>query len=105
MKHTIALCKNRDFRRLYHRGKCAVAPHVAVYTAKNRLGTNRLGITTTKKLGNAVQRNRARRLIKEAYRLLEYKIPLGRDIVIVARKKTVYANMCQVMNDLEKFLC
>ena len=64
MKYSVSLKSNRDFRRLYSRGKQAVAPTMVLYTRKNRLKENRLGITTGKKLGNAVQRNRCRRVIR-----------------------------------------
>ena len=52
-----------------------------------RMGYTRLGITTSKKIGKAVQRNRARRLIKTAYRNLLPEIAPGYDIVVVARTK------------------
>ena len=51
-----------------------------------------------------MERNRARRIIKEAYRLTEPGIKAGFDIVIVARKKTVCANMWDVKGSLEKAL-
>lgn len=57
---------------------------------KNRAGICRIGITTSKKIGNAVERNRARRVIRAAYRSLEGKINGNYDIVFVARSKTKY---------------
>lgn len=93
------------FRRLYRQGKTIVTPYFVVHTKKNRQKINRLGITTTKKIGNAVQRNRARRLITEAYRLLENDMQKGLDIVIVARKKTVYSKMQSVHKALSAVLC
>lgn len=104
MIHTVSLTENYQFRGLYRHGKNIVTPYVAVYLQKNRLNYNRLGITTSKKIGNAVQRNRAKRLIKEAYRLLEPRLPKGYDYVLVARKKTVYSNMQEVKKSLEKAL-
>jgi ribonuclease P protein component len=71
MLFTISLNENHVFRRLYRSGKSAVSSCAAVYVKKNRLGANRLGITVSKKLGGAVQRNRAKRVVREAYRLLE----------------------------------
>ena len=96
MKNTIPLTENHMFRRLYKTGKCTVTPYIAVYFQKNRLGVSRLGITATKKIGKAVQRNRVRRIIREAYRLSEDSLPVGRDIVIVARKRAVGAKMQDV---------
>ena len=60
MKYRV-LNKNREFTRLYARGKSYVHPHLVLYVAKNRLGVTRVGLTATKKVGGAVQRNRARR--------------------------------------------
>jgi len=104
MIRTVPLTENYLFRRLYHQGKSNVSPWAAVYWRKNRLSKNRLGITTSKKLGGAVQRNRARRLIKEAYRLLEPELTDGFDIVIVARQRTVTAKMQQVKKSLNELL-
>jgi len=104
MKCTIPLTENHLFRRLYHQGKSKVSPWVAVYWRKNRLSQNRLGITTSKKLGGAVQRNRARRVIKEAYRLLEPELKPGFDIVVVARQRAVTAKMQQVKKSLSGLL-
>ena len=78
MKYSVSLKSNRDFRRLYSRGKQAVAPTMVLYTRKNRLKENRLGITTGKKLGNAVTRNRIRRRLREIYRLHEEEFLPGR---------------------------
>jgi ribonuclease P protein component len=89
MLKTIALTSNRDFLRLYKRGRSYVNPSLVLYFTKNRLAMNRMGITASKKIGKAVQRNRARRIIKEAYRLLEPVTLTGFDFVFVARGKTL----------------
>lgn len=85
MKYTISLKSNRDFQRLYRRGKSAVSPCVAVYARANRLGRNRLGITVSTKVGHAVVRNKVRRRLREAYRIHEEMFRQGMDIVVVAR--------------------
>lgn len=72
---------------------------LVVYYLKNKLGYHRIGVTTSKKIGNAVKRNRARRVIKEAFRYLcKENILLsqpnqGYDIVFVARSKTTKVKM------------
>ena len=78
---------NKDFRRLYGRGKCQVSPLVVTYSAKNKSGDINIGITTGKKLGNAVNRNRARRLIMAAFHENLNHIKPGYDFVFVARVK------------------
>ena len=57
---------------------------------KNRAGICRVGITTSKKIGNAVERNHARRVIRAAYRSIEDKICGNYDFVFVARSKTIF---------------
>lgn len=103
MKHTVKMNRNYLFRRLYRHGKRFVTPYFVVYWMKRRGSRNCLGITTTKKIGNAVQRNRARRILTEAYRLLEDTLPRGLDLVIVARKKAVDAKMQTVKGHLARF--
>ena len=83
---------NRDFRRLYGRGKCFVHPLLVTYIITNRKGSVRYGITTSKKVGCAVQRNRARRVIDAAFRETLKSVEVsGADVVFVARTKTVEA--------------
>lgn len=88
MKNSTILRENKDFRRLYAKGKSVVSPALVTYVLKNRVGHVRMGITTSKKIGKAVQRNRSRRVIREAYRQLNLPSQKSFDIVFVARKKT-----------------
>ena len=92
MKKNISLNKNKSFRYVYNKGTCAVAPLLVTYVLKNRCNINRVGITASKKIGNAVERNRARRIIKAAYRNIDSNIKTGYDIIFVARGKTVKSN-------------
>lgn len=91
---------NKDFKRLYGRGKSFVHPALVTYCMRNHAGECRIGITTGKKVGNAVQRNRARRVITAAYRELIPFIEGGYDLVFVARSKTPYVKS----TDLKKIL-
>ena len=88
MLHTQPLKSNRDFQRLYRRGKSAAHPALVTYVAKNRLGYNRLGLTASVKLGGAVVRNRCRRRLREVYRLHAGQLRQGWDIILVARGRT-----------------
>ena len=87
MKDTIK--ENRTFRLIYRRGHSAVTPFLVAYCRPNRLGRNRLGITVSTKLGGAVVRNRARRRLREVYRLAAPRLRQGFDIILVARAKAV----------------
>lgn len=96
MKRTVALKENRDFRRLYGKGKSFQAPALVSYVMKNRAGICRMGITTSKKIGNAVERNRSRRVIRAAYSSIEDKINGNYDFVFVARSRTKYQKSTQI---------
>lgn len=89
LSKVVTIHQNTDFRRVYGRGKSCVSPALVVYCLKNRAGICRIGITTSKKLGGAVERNRCRRVIKEAYRHLLPQCSDGWDIVFVARTRTL----------------
>ena len=76
-----------------------------MYTLKNRERAVKMGITATKKVGNAVARNRARRLIRAAWRTLLLKEDLncatGYDIVLVARTRILSETSIQVEKQLK----
>ena len=98
------LNKNRDFSRAYARGKSYVHPFLVLYVAKNRVGHTRVGLTATKKVGGAVQRNRARRVLRAA---LAEHLPrdIGDyDIILVARGATPHLKSTQVSRSLAALL-
>ena len=99
------ITRNNDFRRAYGRGKSFVGYSLVVYVVKNRnLGT-RVGITSSKKIGNAVQRNRARRVIRAAVDAVIPKEGLGNvDLILVARASTAGQKSQQVAALLKKLL-
>lgn len=96
MQFTVPLKQNHIFRRLYAKGESAVGRFVVVYAKRNGTGRNRLGITTGVKLGHAVDRNRARRRIRETYRLNENRLKQGYDIVIVARTAAIEGDFSEM---------
>ena len=85
MLYTKIMNDNKDFLTLYKKGRYAASKYSVIYVRPNGRPFNRLGITAGKKIGNAVCRNRAKRLIRLAYRQAEVNMPVGMDIVIVAR--------------------
>lgn len=78
---------NKDFRRLYGRGRSYIHPALVTYVLKNRAGCCRIGITASKKIGNAVKRNRARRVITAAWRQNLPNVDNRYDLVFVARTR------------------
>lgn len=89
MKKSVTLKKNHEFRRLYSKGNTAAGSGLVIYCRKNRLNRNRLGITVSTKIGHAVVRNRARRRLREVFRLNSPQLKSGYDIVLVARHRVV----------------
>ena len=79
------LRKQRDFSRVYKKGSSRGSKYLVVLYRENRLGYTRTAFVASKKVGNAVTRNRARRLMKEAYRSMENGVAKGYDIIFVAR--------------------
>lgn len=80
--------RNGEFGRVYALGKSYVNQALVLYVLKTRSKRTRVGLTATKKIGHAVQRNRARRVMKAAIdEHLDYNIG-GYDLVFVARGMT-----------------
>lgn len=88
--------ENRDYRRIYTKGRSYVSPMLVTYVLKNRSNTVRIGITTGKKTGNAVKRNRSRRVIREAFRLIAPQVKTGYDFIFVARGKTPFVKSTDI---------
>ena len=88
MKKAVTLKENHVFRRLYAKGKSAVSPYLAIYVRRNGGKGSRLGVTVSTKLGCAVVRNRARRRLREVFRLNAGCLKQGYDIILVARYRT-----------------
>ena len=95
---------NRDFRRIYGRGKSYVTPFFVVYCMKNKHEDIRLGITAGKKIGGAVERNRAKRVISAAFRQCLANIHPGHDFIIVARTRILKIKSTLAAEVLEKQL-
>ena len=89
MKKTVTIKENRTFRRIYNKGRSAVTPFLVLYCRKNGQDHNRLGVTVSTKLGGAVVRNRARRRLREVYRLAQPDMKQGYDVILVARGRAV----------------
>ena len=104
MQRYVSIKENKDFKRLYYRGKSFVTPYFVMYLAKTRTGMVRVGITAGKKIGCAVKRNRAKRLIRAAFDNCYKNIISGYDFVIVARSKIIEEKSNTITEFLEKQL-
>ncbi|HEY7443123.1 MAG TPA: ribonuclease P protein component [Vicinamibacterales bacterium] len=87
MRHTFRrdehIRRRGDFQRVYERGKRVQARHMTVFLLPTELPVARLGIAATRKIGGSVQRNLAKRLIREIFR--RNKPPRGTDVVVIPR--------------------
>lgn len=107
--------ENHLYQKAYKKGERAPARSVCVYVLCDRAAErirkanpmgeylNRIGISASKKIGGAVQRNRAKRVVREAYRQIgkEYDIKTGYLIVIALRTPATVLKMQDVKRDLQ----
>ncbi len=96
MLYTEILKNNKHFLYLYKKCRPIISRNLVIYAKSNGLHFNRMGITAGKKVGNAVKRNRAKRIIRAAYRENEINMPIGIDIVIVARTAAAYSGSKEI---------
>jgi len=104
LKSFTKLKLNKEFRRAYGRGKSFVHPAIVTYVLPTKTGEIRIGITTSKKMGCAVERNRARRVITAAFRNC---VPQGInscDIVFVARTRILRFKSTDIATVIEQHL-
>lgn len=89
MEKKYRLRKNMEFKRVYNGGKNYWNRNLILYVRKNDLKNSRIGITITKKIGNAVVRNRIRRRMKEIIRLRLGNIKNGYDLILIPKKNVI----------------
>ncbi len=94
--------QNYEFKTVYGRGKSFLFPALVVYIKNNKQNKIRIGITASKKIGCAVKRNRAKRVITAAFREILPQINIGLDIVFVARARTTSCKMQEVKAYMQK---
>ena len=98
------LRRKSDFSAIYNKGKSVGDRYVVLFYRKNNLTYNRIAYLASKKVGNAVKRNRARRLMKESVRLTNLEIPAGYDLIFIARNTITNAKCAEVKRSLESAL-
>lgn len=79
------LHRQSDFDRVHRANVYAADAVLVIRAARNELPRTRLGVSLSRKVGNAVARNRWKRLIREAFRLEQQRIPTGLDLVVRPR--------------------
>lgn len=103
-KRRAVLNRNFQFQSVYRNGKSFVSPLLVTYVARRRRGGIRYGITASKKIGGAVARNRARRVVKAAAGEVLSQAGGSFDIVFVCRQATISSKSYKVAAVLSKQL-
>lgn len=98
------LRNKKDFSNIYNKGKSTGDKYVVVFFRKNQLDYTRTAFLASKKVGKSVQRNKARRLMKESYREIKASVKPGNDIIMIARNTINGATYFQVQKSLKNAL-
>lgn len=98
MKRCFSLKKNKEFQYVYRAGKSAGAKSAILYYKHARHASYRVGFSVSKKVGNAVVRNKVKRRMKEAFRMMMPEVKKGYNLVFIARESAA----TETYHDLEK---
>lgn len=83
---TLRLRERADFKRVERRGRRRTGPSLIVVAQRNGLDTSRIGLTVTRKVGNAAARNRWKRRLREIFRRNKDRFPTGWDFVVIVKR-------------------
>ena len=104
MKRKFRLTRSIDFKRVRRFGRSYTHPLVVLVTLPTREPVTRIGVTAGKKVGGAVQRNRAKRLLREALRMVHPSIIQGNDLMLIARKPLPGTDMVKIQEAIDLLL-
>lgn len=83
------LRKQAEFDRVYALRQRAGDQHLLIFAARNECGRTRIGLSVSRKHGDAVCRNRIKRLLREAFRLSQHDLPSGLDLILIPKQQSV----------------
>lgn len=93
-----------DFRQVYGRGVSAAGDRLVVYVWSSGRPGQRLGISVSRRVGQAVTRNLVKRRLREAFRTLADLLPAGTDVVIVARTAAAEADYHKLEKEMRNLV-
>ena len=96
----VRIRKRRRYLDVQNRGRRINTTHFIVFVLPGETEHTRIGITVSKKVGKAHQRNRVKRLVREAFRLNRCRLPTGLDVVLVAKRGTFSIQYTEVESQL-----
>ena len=99
------LTKNKEFEKVFSEGKVFKDTKIVYYIIANDYQYSRIGLVVSKKVGNAVQRNRIKRLLRESYRLNKHLLTTNVDIIALPRRTfTSNLKLLDIENEFKKLL-
>jgi len=104
VKRKYRLRKRRDFSYTYKKGRSLANSCLVLVYRKNRLKITRVGFSISKKFGNAVQRNKTKRRLREICRVRLEKIKPGYDLIFIVRIGARDASFAKLENQMENLL-
>lgn len=103
-KEDLRLRKNYQYQTVFKYGTSMATRRLVLYMFANQENVTRAGFVVSKKVGNAVKRNRVKRLLKESYRRLAGNIMNGYDLVFVARPTAANIQFSQAVEEMNRLL-
>lgn len=108
-RRTDRILRSKGFRRVMGRGERTSSRNFVVFIAGDEcnseiMGPGRIGITVSKRVGNAVVRNHIKRGIREWYRDARRRLPMGAEIVVIARRPSRDLPTKFLFEDLDQVL-
>ena len=102
MKRKYRIKKNKDFQTVFKNGKSIANRQFVIYMLQNPVEQEfRIGLSVSKKIGNAVTRNRIKRLIRQVFLEEKHRIKSGKEFIIIARKPAADMGYHEVKNSLD----
>jgi len=96
--------KRSEYLRLQHVGRRRGNGHLVVICAKSTRANSRIGITASRRVGNAVTRNRIKRFVREFFRRHQYDVQPVQDILVIARPSAATATYADVRAEIARAL-